>query len=380
MAKVLLLDTAFAAAPLYNALIAQGHDVWTVGNRPADLLARKAGDRWIDEDYSQRKNIAAHVRRLKIDHAVPGCTDVSMETHVELALEPALTDTTAVNRCLTNKAEFRNICVSLNLMAPKTVSLEDFPMRGRFICKPVDGFSGRGITVFDGSDDEAVRCAWATATKASPSATALIETFVSGDLYSCSAFIDGQQVRRAFYVREGASCHSFAVDTSYLVPDFPSDAAAILEENIRKLCVALNLRAGLLHVQFILDDQKPYIVEVARRCPGDLYPLLIEYSSGFSYGTEYVSNFLGVRSEARITQRRFVLRHTVAAVEGMIYGGLTLAGPLAVLAFFPLQVVGQELKGKQSTRAGVLFCEFESYYQLQSAYEKFIARHAYVLS
>lgn len=380
MAKVLLLDTALAAAPLYDALIAKGHDVWTVGNRPTDVLARKAGSRWIDEDYSQKKEIAAHARCLKIDHTVPGCTDVSMETHVELALEPSLTDAVAVNRCLTNKAEFRILCSALNLAAPKTVRLEEFPMPGRFICKPVDGFSGHGITVFDGGDDKALKYAWATAIEASPSASALIETFVSGDLYSCSAFIEGHQIRHAFYVREGASCHPFAVDTSYLVRDFPPEAAAILEENIRKISAALDLKAGLLHVQFILDHQQPFIVEVARRCPGDLYPHLIEFSSGFPYGIEYVSHFLGVSSDARITQRRFILRHTVAAVEGMIYGGFTLVDPLAVLAFFSLQVVGQELKGKQSTRAGVLFCEFESYYQLQSAYEGFLARQAYVLS
>jgi hypothetical protein len=378
--RVLLLDTAFAAAPLYDALTAQGHDVWTVGNRPADVLAKKAGIRWIYEDYSKQKEIAAHARRLSIERAVPGCTDVSMETHVALALAPLLTDSLYVNRCLTNKAEFRALCVALDLAAPKVLSPRDFPMQGRFICKPVDGFSGRGITIFDGNDNEAIASAWATAIAESPSATALIETCVSGDLYSCSAFIEGHRVRSAFYVREGASCHPFAVDTSYIVSDFPSDAARILEEALRKISVALGLRAGLLHIQFILEDGQPFIIEAARRCPGDLYGLLVEYSSGFPYAAEYASYFLGLRSARPIMQRRFVLRHTVASVSGVIYGGLRLGIPLVVRAFIPLQVTGQELTARQGTRAGVLFCEFESYHQLQCAYDEFLARRVYELS
>ena len=38
---MLLLDTAFAAAPIYDSLVRAGHDVWVMGNRANDLLAKK---------------------------------------------------------------------------------------------------------------------------------------------------------------------------------------------------------------------------------------------------------------------------------------------------------------------------------------------------
>ena len=74
--KVLLLDTAFAAAPVYDGLIHAGHEVWVMGNRAQDLLAAKAGGNWIEQDYSQVAAVIAHIRRLGIERVVPGCTDL----------------------------------------------------------------------------------------------------------------------------------------------------------------------------------------------------------------------------------------------------------------------------------------------------------------
>lgn len=45
--RVLLLDTAFSSAPIYDYLVRSGHDVWVMGNRHTDLLAMKAGSNWI---------------------------------------------------------------------------------------------------------------------------------------------------------------------------------------------------------------------------------------------------------------------------------------------------------------------------------------------
>ena len=78
--KVLLLDTAFAAAPIYKALVNANHDVWVMGNRPADFLARVAGEKWIDQNYSEVDKVGEHAEWLGIERVVPGCTDISIET------------------------------------------------------------------------------------------------------------------------------------------------------------------------------------------------------------------------------------------------------------------------------------------------------------
>src|SRR5271154_7015864 len=107
--RVLLLDTAFGAAPIYDWLVRTGHDVWVVGNLPNDLLAKKAGGKWIDQDYSQVWGVEQHVRRHRIDYIVPGCTDISIETCLQLRTNSGLLDTPDTNRILSNKEAFRTL-------------------------------------------------------------------------------------------------------------------------------------------------------------------------------------------------------------------------------------------------------------------------------
>jgi hypothetical protein len=375
--KILLLDTAFAAAPIYSSLIACGHDVWVAGNRSGDLLARKAGANWIEQDYGQTVAIQHHVARLGIDRVVPGCTDVSIETCLRLNAGPHLGDSPEVNTTLSNKQLFRKLCAQLDLPAPRVLEAAAFPLPGQFICKPVDAFSGRGMTVFDGSDLPALHQALSTARAASPTSSAIIETFVAGDLHSCTAFVENHKLTDAFFVKEGASVNPFAVDTSYVVHDMPLECIRLLCESLEKLCASLKLRDGLLHTQFILSGTKPMIIEIMRRCPGDLYSLLIEYSTGFRYAAKYASYFLGEKLDARPKARRHILRHTVTADEDVPFGGLTFGDSPRVCGFFPITAMGGQLRARQGNRAGILFCEHSSYADLLNAHQLFLERRAY---
>lgn len=375
--RVLLLDTAFAAAPIFDSLVHAGHDVWVMGNCPNDLLAKRAGANWIDQDYSRAPEVAKHVQRHGIDYVVPGCTDVSIETCLQLRMNSHLDDAPETNRILSNKEAFRRLCVELDLPAPIVVPISKFPTPGRFICKPVDAFSGRGITVFDGDDVDALRAAYAVAKEASPTSSALIETFAEGDLHSCSAFVEDGRLTTAFYVREGSSANPFAVDTSYVVYDLPAQCAEAVEDSLERISSALQLKDGLLHAQFILSGIQPFIVEVSRRCPGDLYSLLIEYSTGFQYAAKYASYWVDGEADLRPALRRHVLRHTVSSIDDTIFGSLKLTKSKPLLAFFPLLAMGQEIYGRQKSRVGILFSEASTYQALLNDYEGFVSRIAY---
>jgi hypothetical protein len=373
--KVLLLDTAFAAAPIYDFLVA-GHEVWVMGNRPADLLARKAGANWIDQDYSQVDRVEQHVQRLGIERVVPGCTDVSIETCLRLSVGSHLHDSPGINKALSNKDVFRKICQEINLPAPRVCERSAFPLPGRFICKPVDGFSGRGITVFDGNDKAALEVAWQTARVASPTSSALIETFVAGQLHSCTAFVENHKLTDVFFVKEGSSVNPFAVDTSYVVYGMPSECVRLLRESLERLSAFLDLKDGLLHTQFILPDSQPMIVEVSRRCPGDLYSLLIEYSTGFRYAAKYASYFIGEKVDVRPNTRCHILRHTVTADKDGALEGLRFEKPQQVFGFFPIAAMGGELQARVN-RAGLLFCDYTSEAELLRAYQLFVDRRIY---
>lgn len=378
--KVMLLDAAFSAMPIYDALVQAGHEVWVMGARAQDLLARKAGERWVEQDYSRVDEVRRHIDHLGVDAVVPGCTDVSLDTAVALRMNGGYIDSPATNELLANKKAFRKLCAELDLPAPGVHEVSAFPRAGRFICKPVDAFSGRGISTFDGENVPAMQEALRLASAASRSGGAIIEDFAQGPLHSCSAFLMGGRVSQAFYVIEGSSANPYAVDTSHVVHHVPDACKHRLETSLGRLATHLQLCDGLLHVQFIMDGEKPFIIEVARRCPGDLYALLIEYSTGYAYAAAYAACFLGERHATAVNEQRHVLRHTVTSMTNAVYDGLHLRQPQPVRAFFPIQLMGQDMYERQQSRSGVLFTEYRDEHALHRGYELFMARRAYDVS
>ncbi len=375
--KILLMDAAFAAEPIYEALVRAGHEVWVIGNRASDVLAAKAGQRWIKQDYSQVDEVRGHLIRLALDRVVPGCTDVSLETCVKLGKPWFHGDAPQTNAALSDKAAFRRMCVELDLPAPQVVDAGSFPRAGQFICKPVDAFSGKGISVFDGMDLAGLRSAMALGSAESRSGHCVIETFCEGSLYSCSAFLIQGKIAQAFYVREGSSANPYAVDTSYVDVDFKGQAQVQLEDGLERLASHLQLTDGLLHTQFIMSDGKPRLVELTRRCPGDLYSLLIEFSTGIPYAEHYAAFFVGGSMTHTAPQANHVLRHTVTADSAGVYNGLRFIQPEPIKAFFPLLPVGESLLPRQGNRAGVLFSAHASQDGMAQAFERFMKRSAY---
>lgn len=376
--KVLLLDAAFAAEPLYNALVGAGHEVWVMGSRQSDLLATKAGVRWINQDYSDVDAVRHQLGALNIDRLIPGCTDVSLETCVEIGLPWFLGDSREVNALLSEKSQFRALCSKLGLPAPRAHGEQEFPREGMYICKPVDSFSGKGISIFNGRDSQALEKAVGESKSASRGGRFVIEEFCSGHLHSCSAFIADGKVTCAFYVREGSSVNPYAVDTSYVVFDLPVSVKVRIESSLELLAEHLKLSDGLIHVQFILDSTDPYIVEVTRRCPGDLYSLLIEHSTGFAYARKFVGAFLKDSiSDDFFSHKRYVLRHTVTSQDGGVYVGVNFYTSLPVLQFVPLQSVGAFLLPRQANRAGILFVDYVNEPAVKEAFDVFLQRKAY---
>lgn len=375
--KVLLLDTAFGAVPIYDALVGWGCNVWVMGNRSTDILAQRAGSRWIEQDYSNVSEVEAHVQSGSFDKVIPGCTDVSIATCARLSVMQGHMDTSQTNDALSDKAEFRVISARIGMRAPLVVTSDTLPQTGQFICKPVDAFSGRGISIFDASAPDALEKALAKAREASPSGRVVIEQFIEGQLHSCTAFLEAGRLTDPCYVIEGSSANPFAVDTSYVTAAVPLSYRVELERSLEVLAAELGLADGLLHTQFILGHDGAYVVEVSRRCPGDLYPLLIEYSTGYPYAARYASFFIGKLVAVAPSHLRHLLRHTVSSERDGVYGGLKMNTALPVLAFFPLQVLGQHLVARQGNRAGIIFCEAESEVELVGLYQAFLDREVY---
>ena len=208
----------------------------------------------------------------------------------------------------------------------------------------------------------------------------VIETFCEGFLYSCSAFLVDGKISRAFYVREGSSANPYAVDTSYVDVGFGGAARFQIEDGLQRLAAHLQLTDGLLHAQFIMGDGGAYLVELTRRCPGDLYSLLIEFSTGFPYAQYYATFFSSGPTPAAGALDRHVLRHTVTADAMGIFNGLRFIQAEPVLGFYPLLPVGESLLPQQRNRAGLLFAHYACLDDMHAAFARFMSRSAYAVT
>lgn len=377
--KVLLVDSAFSAMPIYQALCEYGFEVWTIGNRENDALALICTERWIQQDYSDISQVQGIVEKQAFDYIVPGCTDLSIEVCQQLRGYTNFFDPVDVYAKLGNKKAFRQLCHQLGCYSPVEMTLAGFPRAGRFIIKPVDSFSGKGISIVDGNDLPALSVAVEQAKQTSRSGHCIIESYIEGPLYSFSVFLSNHKVVESFIVKEGSSVNPYAVDTSYIDEDFPEEVKEYLTVAIAKLSEHLQLKDGLVHLQFILYNNSAYFIEITRRCPGDLYSLLIEYSTGVPYSQLYAAYFTETKMcnlETR-KQRNHIVRHTISADTNAHFSGVVMSHSLSIKAIFPLSSLGEPLAIMQQKRVAIVFAEVADEQQKVALYDDFIDRNQY---
>lgn len=361
MDRVILLDTNVSSAPIYEYLAAEGYEVHVVGRNPADFLA-KAADNYVNLDYSDVDATQALVERLDARFLVPGCNDLSYETCAAISARrpfPGIDPPEAV-RILGNKRDFRRYAAQNDLPAPREIAEQDAVAGRPLIVKPVDAYSGRGVTALKVPTRADIDAAMSRAREYSQSGACIIEEFVEGQLYSHTAFLGEQGIVTDFIVEEYGSINPFTVDTSCLVFEFDPATLRAVRAAIEQIARDLNLRSGLIHTQFIANGDTFWIVEITRRCPGDLYSLLISLSTGFPYAENYARPFIGQPFRGGGGERNAMMRHTISVDREMSFGSLQFHRPLEVEKFLPLALAGDRMHPSPFGRIGLLFARAAS--------------------
>ena len=357
MTHTLLVDTNRAAYPIYQALCDLGHEVSVVGRSATETLA-KVSPNYIALDYADTERLAALVAERGFDYLVPGCTDLSYSVCSGINPERYTGfDTPETTHRINHKEEFRRVAAGLGLSVPRVLSEAEAAGWPAVIVKPVDAFSGRGVRVLDHPGPEELAAALREARSASTSGRALVEEFVTGQLHSHSAFLRGGRILADFFVREDCTASPFAVDTSCVTDEVPAAIRVALREQVEALAAGLALVDGLVHTQFILRDDRFWIIEITRRCPGDLYALLIELSTGYPYATHYAAPFVGRAAQpiGPTGPRQRIIRHTVTARDGAALWGLRFARPVHIRLWVPLATAGDRIAPSPAGRAAIIF-------------------------
>lgn len=359
MASALLVDTGFSAWPILRALENRGLEVHVVGATPSDALAR-VHNSYHRVDYSDHIALSRLIDTLNPDYLVPGCNDRSYLACAAVAQNRDFSGIDSLqNAEIVNKKDFfREFASQLDMPVPKAINWPAETIDIPVIVKPVDAFSGKGITLLRDADQASIISACRTAKSASHSGRFILEQFVEGQLYSHSAFLLNHRVVQDFWVAEYSSVNPFVVDTSHLAHDLNPSVRAAVRLEVEQFASALDLVDGLFHSQFIVSGDQHFILEVTRRCPGDLYSQLIQLSTGFDYSAAYVSGFIGstdFNHQSTGMDSGFILRHTITGSINAPLSHLEFNESLLIERWVPLAACGEQLKPSPQGRIGILF-------------------------
>lgn len=321
MKKVLLIGTSFSAVPIYFALKRRGFHVTVCGGVKTDPCHQYA-DASIFVDYSDPEALLNAVKEADFQYIIPSCNDYSYlsASHVANKLGCPGYDTTEITAILHTKKSFREKAAKFGLKAPKVIT-DITSLNGAHLpclVKPVDSFSGRGVSKVESIAE--ISAAINAAKKASRSGEFVIEQFIQGSLHSHSAFISKGKIIADFFVDEFCTTYPYQVNCSNYPSVIPKRIKLGVQFEIERLAKELRITDGLLHTQFMSDQNDFWIIECMRRCPGDLYGSLIERSTGVDYADMFIKPFVEIpySNETTHSHEYYYGRHTISSRESIV--------------------------------------------------------------
>ena len=212
----IVVGSSFSSIPIINILKRLGHYVIVCGNNDSDPAINLC-DEYINIDYSRSNLLFDAIKNKKFNFIVPTCNDFSYQTATIFANKYNLPgyDSEDTSSIIFNKKRYKKLLKENNINTPSFIEDSDitkFP----FLVKPVDSFSGIGITKVLASKD--LDAAISKAKTNSREVQCLYEEFIDGSLHSHSAFIEGGRIKKDYFVDEYCTNYAYQVNSSF----FPS--------------------------------------------------------------------------------------------------------------------------------------------------------------
>jgi formate-dependent phosphoribosylglycinamide formyltransferase (GAR transformylase) len=365
--KALLVGSSFSAAPIFFVLKKYGLHVSVCGNVKTDPCHQYA-DASLYIDYSKPEELVSVLQSEKFDYLVPTCNDYSYMSCALVAEKHGFVgfDRHEVAAILHTKSEFRQVIEKHLLPGPRfrkqkeEQPIEAGRLRFPLLVKPIDSFSGRGMTKVMSNAElpTAVR----DALQASRSGEVVLEEFIDGSLHSHSAFIEKQKVVLDFFVDEFCTVYPYQVNCSNYPSVLSDGIRSAVRGAINQLASILGLNDGLLHTQFIASGDEFWIIECMRRCPGDLYGALIGFSTGVDYADLFARPFLNMQlpTESREIAAKYFGRHTISKESPLVNFSFSHNIPATNVEIVPLKSSGEKLGVAPFDKLAILFAEYSN--------------------
>jgi biotin carboxylase len=318
--KMLIAGGGYADIPLILSAKKLGYYVYTTGNRPEEL-GHNYSNEYIKADFSNLDEMLDLANQIKIDAVCPCCNDFSALSSSYIAENMNLPghDKFLTTKLIHHKDSYRKFASENGIATPRAKSYTDsaeaildidsflFPL----IVKPVDLTGGKGVTTIRSKDE--TKKAINKAFDISRAKKIVIEEFLQGTRHGFSAFLRDSKVVFYFTDNEYYYLNQYLVSGASAPGDVPQNVVKILIADSEKIASILKLKTGIFHIQFIINNGEPVIIEICRRPPGDLYVKLVEISTGIDYPGYIVRAFTGDNCDdmTHADPKGFYTRHCV---------------------------------------------------------------------
>ena len=379
--RLLIAGGGYADIPLVMAGRKLGYHVITSGNRPEEL-GHRYSDEYQPADFSNPEAILQLARRLNVSAICACCNDFSALSAAYAAEQLGLPghDSFQVAQIIHHKDRYRQYALEHGFATPKAMGFANKAdaMAGMsafswpVIVKPVDLTGGKGMTKVGGLD-EAGR-AIDKALAISRSKRIVVEEFVEGSRHGFSAFIVDGRIVFFFSDNEHYFLNPYLVSAASVPSIVPPRVERELCLEAEKFASLLSLKTGIFHVQYILHEEKPVIIEICRRAPGDLYIRLVELATGVDYPSWIVKASAGLDCSGltHAAPRGCFTRHCVMSASPGRVKDIVFDPSIEknIVERFMWGKPGDEVADVMTSKYGIVFLRFQSREEMQDKTER----------
>lgn len=225
---------------------------------------------------------------------------------------PRLGDLAA--KCFINKYELRKECKKINIPQPnfeKVDTLDDVKCEDNIkfpkILKPSNRQSSVGVILLN--DKNSSDSSWENTTNAKEEG-GLVNNRDFNWYYQTEEVLDGKEVSTEVLVKNNkiifknitqkeTTPSNHFVELGHIVPDcsLSSDTKNKIYDLTKRLVEGLEVQNGVLHIEWMITTNGPYLIECAGRAPGDNVTELISYSYDFNFFKELTYILMGEKTD-----------------------------------------------------------------------------------
>lgn len=369
--KLLIAGGGHSDIPLIKAAKRLGYYVITSGNKKEDL-GHKHSDEYYPADFSDKEAILKCAKELKINAICSSCNDFSALSVAYTAEKLGLAghDSFETSELIHHKDRYRKFAIENNIPSPLAMGFDNLDdalkqsnkLKFPSIVKPVDLTGGKGIKVVKTKLE--LRNALENAFQISKAKRVVVEEFIEGTRHGFSAFLYKGKITFYFSDNEHYYLNPYLVSAASSPSNVSTKIENELIENSERIAKLLNLKDGIFHIQFIVKENKPYIIEICRRAPGDLYIKLVEYVTGVDYASWIVKASAGIDCGdlQQVSPKGFYTRHCIMSSQKGALDSISYDSSIKknIIDDFLWWEKGDLITDINTYKSGIVFLKFDS--------------------